>query len=175
MNELAAKSPTLRQNISDLEKKKWKFNQGVAGKWTFADKRLKTITIDSNELDNPQQVVQSLAHESGHALYKPHMDTSTREQFLNSSLSDEGAATLNNIRVQREIIANGGPDIAIAGNPANQPNYNVIYDALERKEISEVQARESIGRIFGKGEITSNTGESYEDYYGGWYDKEHAN
>ncbi|CAI0759517.1 type VI secretion system Vgr family protein [Serratia entomophila] len=175
VNELAAKSPTLRQNISDLEKKKWKYNQGVVGKGTFADKRLKTITIDSNELNNPQQVVQSLAHESGHALYKPRMDTSTREHFLNSSLSDEGAATLNNIRVQREIIANGGPDIGIAGNPANQPNYNVIYEALERKEISEVQARESIGRIFGKGEITSNTGESYEDYYGGWYDKEYAN
>jgi len=27
------------------------------------------------------------------------------------------------------------------------------------------------GRIFGKGEKTSTTNQLYEDYYGGWYDK----
>ncbi|WP_173632769.1 hypothetical protein [Paramixta manurensis] len=93
---------------------------------------------------------------------------------MDSASSDEGAATLNNIKVQREILKNGGADIGTAGNPANQPSYNRIFNALEYEKISEVQARSKIGRIFGKGELTSNTGQYYEDYYSGWYDKHYA-
>ena len=73
--------------------------------------------------------------------------------------------------MQREILANKGGDIGIAGNPANQSQYNRIYDSLERGAIKESEARTQIGRIFGKGEQTSTTGQYYEDYYGGWYDK----
>ena len=32
-------------------------------------------------------------------------------------------------------------------------------------------AQQSIGAQFGRGEITSNTGQPYADYYGGWYDQ----
>ncbi|WP_221925276.1 type VI secretion system Vgr family protein [Enterobacter hormaechei] len=171
VDSLVDKSPTMKNDIATLKKRGWTFEEGEAGKGTFANRQTRVITVDKNELGNPEEVVKSLSHESGHALYEPNIDVSSREAYLNSTLSDEGAATLNNIRVQREIIANKGGDIGIAGNPANQPQYNRIYDSLERGAIKESEARTQIGRIFGKGEQTSTTGQYYEDYYGGWYDK----
>ncbi|EQB4826121.1 type VI secretion system tip protein VgrG [Enterobacter cloacae] len=168
---LVDKSPTMKNDIATLKKRGWTFEEGEAGKGTFANRQTRVITVDKNELGNPKAVVQSLSHESGHALYEPNIDVSSRDAYLNSALSDEGAATLNNIRVQREILANKGGDIGIAGNPANQSQYNRIYDSLERGAIKESEARTQIGRIFGKGEQTSTTGQYYEDYYGGWYDK----
>ncbi|MCK7209274.1 type VI secretion system Vgr family protein [Enterobacter bugandensis] len=171
VDSLVDKSPTMKNDIATLKKRGWTFEEGEAGKGTFANRQKRVITVDRNELGNPNAVVQSLSHESGHALYEPNIDFSSRDAYLNSTLSDEGAATLNNIRVQREIIANKGGDIGIAGNPANQTQYNRIYDSLERGAIKESEARTQIGRIFGKGEQTSTTGQYYEDYYGGWYDK----
>lgn len=171
VDSLVDKSPTMKNDIATLKKRGWTFEEGEAGKGTFANRQKRVITVDKNELGNPNAVVQSLSHESGHALYEPNIDFSSRDAYLNSTLSDEGAATLNNIRVQREIIANKGGDIGIAGNPENQTQYNRIYDSLERGAIKESEARTQIGRIFGKGEQTSTTGQYYEDYYGGWYDK----
>ncbi|MDU4484205.1 MAG: type VI secretion system tip protein TssI/VgrG, partial [Enterobacter sp.] len=171
VDSLVDKSPTMKNDIATLKKRGWTFEEGEAGKGTFANRQKRVITVDKNELGNPNAVVQSLSHESGHALYEPNIDFSSRDAYLNSTLSDEGAATLNNIRVQREIIANKGGDIGIAGNPANQTQYNRIYDSLERGTIKESEARTQIGLIFGKGEQTSTTGQYYEDYYGGWYDK----
>ncbi|MFE8100761.1 hypothetical protein RBA71_04570 [Brenneria goodwinii] len=168
---LVKKSPTLTDDINRLKKRGWTFKVGEAGKGTFASRTERVITIDKNELNDPLSVVQSLSHESGHALYDPQIDLSSRENYLNSTLSDEGAATLNNIKVQREIIANQGEDIGIAGNFINHAKYNDIYNSMKKGDIIDSEARKKIGRIFGRGEQTSNTGQYYEDYYGGWYDK----
>ena len=89
---------------------------------------------------------------------------------MNGTLADEGAATMKNIQVQREITAAGGPDIGIAGNSANHASYNNAYNQY-LKDGNAAAARQSIGTTFGKGEITSTTGQPYPDYYGGWYDK----
>ncbi|WP_210502236.1 type VI secretion system Vgr family protein [Pantoea ananatis] len=171
VDNLVEKSPTMKQDITTLKKRGWVFKEGEAGKGTSADRQGRIITVDKNQMNNAAKVVQSLSHESGHALYKPNIDLSSKNSYLNSTLSDEGAATLNNIRVQREIIANQGGDIGIAGNAANQKDYNSIFDSLQKGDITESDARMKIGRIFGKGEQTSTTKEFYEDYYGGWYDK----
>ncbi|MFB4356602.1 type VI secretion system tip protein TssI/VgrG [Pantoea sp. BS_4] len=171
VDSLVEKSPTMKQDITTLKKRGWVFKEGEAGKGTFADRQGRIITVDKSNMNDAAKVVQSLSHESGHALYKPNIDLSSKDNYLNSTLSDEGAATLNNIRVQREIIANHGEDIGIAGNTANQKDYNAIFDSLQKGDITESDARMKIGRIFGKGERTSTTKELYEDYYGGWYDK----
>jgi type VI secretion system secreted protein VgrG len=74
----------------------------------MANRKTQTITVDKGALNDPARTVQLLSHESGHAMYTPKDDFSSRDAYLNSKLSDEGAATLNNIKVQREILANGG-------------------------------------------------------------------
>jgi hypothetical protein len=168
--KLAALSPSLTADMKALEKAGWKIQIGAAGGGTSANRSTKTITIDKNEVGNAKALVQSLAHEVGHARYTPSIDTSSKAAYLRSTLADEGAATLSNIRAQREIIANGGADIGIAGNSANQKAYNAAYDAYV-KSGDAATARNTIGAIYGAGERTSTTGQTYNDYYGSWYDK----
>ncbi len=161
----------MTEDLKKLQEQGWELQEGKAGGGTTANRSKQVITVDGNDLKDPANAVQSIAHETGHALYTPKNDFSSKDSYLNSALSDEGAATLKNIEVRREILSNGGEDIGVAGNYENTASYNRVYDELQSGAKTKVQAEESIGRIFGKGEVTSNTGQTYEDYYGGWYDK----
>ena len=168
--DLVRQSPTLATQLQQLLNDGWTIQYGPAGGGSTCDRDRKVITIDANDRNNPEALTQTLAHEFGHATYTGGTDVSSRGAYLDSALADEGAATMNNVRVQREIQGNGGPDIGIAGNPANGAQYNRIMDRYER-DGDAATARRDIGRVFGRGERTSNTGETYEDYYGGWYDR----
>ena len=170
VDQLAAKSPSLQNDMKALQDDGWKIAYGDAGKGSYADRIAKTITIDGSEKGNAASVVQTLAHEVGHATYDYKPDLSSKLAYVNGCLADEGAATLNNIKVQREILAASGPNIGIAGNPANQVAYNAAFDQFV-KDGNAPSARQVIGAIFGSGEVTSTTGQPYADYYGSWYDK----
>jgi|GEM_PF-4929646 len=167
VDALAAKSPSLQADLKQLQNEGWTIKYGAAGAGSTADRSQKVITIDSSY--NAQQATQVLAHEVGHATYKGGVDYSTKQNYVNSMLADEGAATLNNIKVQREIIANGGPDVGIAGNSANHAKYNNIYDNY-LKDGNAAKACKDIGAIFDQGERTSVDGKKYSEYYGNWYD-----
>jgi len=172
VDKLAAKSPSLQKDIKQLQADGWKIDYGTAGKGSFADRNSipPKITIDSALQGQTEQATQTLAHEVGHALHPYKDDLSSKAAFLKGTLGDEGAATLNNIKVQREIIKNSGPDIGIAGNPANHAAYTKAYDQM-LKDGNAAAARDAIGTVFGSGEQTSTTLQSYADYYGGWYDQ----
>jgi hypothetical protein len=174
VDSLAAMSPSLQQDLETLQKDGWKIEYGPAGGGSYADRDSvpPRIVIDSNVTGNPTAAVQTLAHEVGHATYGVKPDLSSKAAYVNGALADEGAATLNNIAVQREISANGGPDIGIAGNPANHAAYNQAYDGY-LADGDAPKARAAIGAQFGSGETTSTTGQTYSDYYGGWYDTNH--
>lgn len=172
VDQLAAKSPSLQRDLKALNDSGWEIGYGRPGGGSYADRasRPPKITIDGAQRSNPRSATQTLAHEVGHATYPYEPDVSSKSAFVNGALADEGAATLNNIKVQREILTNGGPDIGIAGNRANHAAYNKTYDQF-LKDGNAPAARENIGKQFGQGEITSNTGQPYAEYYGGWYDK----
>ena len=85
-------------------------------------------------------------------------------------MADEGAATMNNIKVQREIQNTDGTDIGIGGNQANHPAYNAAYDQYQ-KDGNAAACRDAIGSHYGNGERTSNSGQTYNDYYGDDYDR----
>lgn len=169
---LASKSPSLMNDMAKLQKAGWHVQLGEAGKGTSTDRVNNMITIDRAELGHPSTVVQSLAHEVGHARYGDHINNSSRAANVRSHLADEGAATISNIRDEREIIAHHGPDIGIAGNPANTKAYNNAYNHY-LKTHDAAQARNTIGTIYGHGEITSTTHQPYADYYGSAYDARH--
>ncbi len=178
--ELAGRSPELTEQLERLRDAGFQVNVGVAGEGSFCSKGANpSITIDPNDLTNATDAIQTLAHEAGHAEYEHTPDTSSRENYLTSMLGDEGQATLNNIRIQREILANGGADIGIAGNSGNHADYNAAYDEFERTGDEEA-ARNAIGAIFGAGEVPSvprDDGSSYADYneyYGEFYDEHHT-
>lgn len=159
-------SPTLSKQLEQLQKDGWSIKYGESGKGSFATED-KNITIDPNMASSPELLTQTVAHEVGHAMYKGVPDQSSKKAYVDSMLADEGAATLNNIKVQREIKKNGGKDIGIAGTQGKK--YDKAYDDYE-KDDDEAKAREKIGKIFGDGEKTSNTNQTYNDYYGDYYD-----
>lgn len=165
------KSPTLQNQLNQLIDKGWAIQPGQTGGGSYADEQNKLIIMDPEHLADDNEAVQTLAHEAGHALYPVDIDHSSRENYINSLLSDEGGATLNNIKVQREILANGGEDIGIAGSTENLKAYNEAYDKMMGGEISRNSAAQSIGKIFGEGEIASGTDMNYHDYYGSFYDQ----
>ncbi len=169
---IVAQSPSLTRDLQALQNDGWTIVTATSGGST-CNKSTKTITIDTTDNNTPASLAQVIAHEAGHARYVANVDTSSRAAFVRTNLADEGAATLSNIRAQREIIANGGPDIGIAGNSANHAAYNTAYDAFVAGG-SEADARNAIGTIFGNGERTSNTGETYTNYYGGFYDRNYG-
>jgi type VI secretion system secreted protein VgrG len=171
VDEIAGKSPTLQKDMEDLQKQGWKTQYGPSGGGSHANRDTQTITIDGALKNDPKQATQVLAHEVGHAKYPYKPDYSTKDAFVKGTLADEGAATMKNIQVQREIKANGGPDIGLAGNSNNHGAYNAAYDQY-LKDGNAGAARDKIGSIFGNGErVSGPTNPTYNDYYGGWYDQ----
>jgi type VI secretion system secreted protein VgrG len=170
MQAVIDKSPTLKKDLAILKQDKWDIEYGPAGGGSFANRNNNKITIDGDLQNDPLGAAEIIAHEVGHARY-PHVeDRSSKAAYVGGYLADEGAATLKNIQVQREIIANGGPDIGLAGNQINHPAYNAAYDQY-LKDGNAAAARSAIGAIYGTGETDSVTHQPYQDYYGGFYDK----
>ncbi|HBM2786868.1 TPA: type VI secretion system tip protein VgrG, partial [Enterobacter hormaechei subsp. xiangfangensis] len=165
------KSPTLQKQLKDLKDKGWAIQPEAAGGGSYADTNNKLIVMDPEHMEDTATTVQTLAHEAGHATYPVAVDSSSKESFINSQLMDEGGATLNNIKIQREILANGGIDIDIAGSAENLKAYNSAYDKMVSGELSRIDAAKAIGKVYGKGEIASGTNLNYNDYYGGFYGK----
>ena len=187
IKELMQKSPTLMNNIAALRSNGWVMEYGAAGEGSYANRSStpKRIVIDQMELNDPKSFVQTLAHESGHAMYEPDNyvppNGLSREQYVNSnaaiSLKDEGEATLMNMKIRDEILANGGEDIGIAGT--QQASYLKIYDEYKIHQDREA-AREDIGYIFAMKERPStDPTKTYKQYYSkpyeDYWDKNVAN
>lgn len=167
------KSPTLMKNLSTLTQNGWQIEYGPAGAGSFADRDRspKRIVIDQSELNDPNMFVQTLAHETGHAMYLPDSYTPphglTKEAYVNSNaasaLKDEGEATLMNLQIREEILNNGGPDIGIAGT--QDEKYKKIYESYKIDGDREL-AREDIGFIFANNETPStDPTKTYLQYY----------
>ena len=174
VDRIAAQSPSLQGGLRQLQEEGWDIEYGPAGEGTYAIQEgdVSRIVIDGDMRDAPETVTQLLAHEVGHASNPYEQDLSSKAAYVNGALKDEGAAVLNNIKVQREIIASGGPDIGINGSPANHAGYNAAYDQLLSNGNSEA-ARSAVGRLWGS-ETSSVKVDgqfvTYNDYYGSWYD-----
>jgi len=128
------------------------------------------IVIDHRYQDNSTQVTQILAHEVGHATYNYEPDYRTLENFILGTYGDEGMAVMNEMRVRQEILAASGTDIGISGGGSEKYEfYTDRLDDLNSGRIDLEAARNAIGAVYVQGGVTSTTGESYEELFGGWY------
>jgi len=161
-----------------LTSKGWKVRYSKPGETgTFTDYTHKTVVIDAKYQADPVQSTRELSHEVGHA-EKPLPPASfsglTRAQFIakstNAVLLSEGAATLNNAEAREELLANGGPDITIAGSESAQ--YDAIYKQYKAGKITRKQAEQQIAKLYGAKEINSNTNKNYKTSYEQHYAKE---
>lgn len=192
VDKIMDKSPTLSKNVADLKKSGWTIKYGEKGKGSYTDSESKTIVFDPEEKSDPKMLVQTLAHESGHALYtrdpEVGMEGLTKEQYvqknLMSHLKDEGEATITNLQVREEIMkATGGSDgkskeltdIGIAGSQGKK--YEELCakypDPKDRDKL-----REEIGKVYAKGEHPSTRptidyGQYYSKPYEDEWDKQH--
>lgn len=183
VDELAKKSPTLQHKLTALQDDGWTIRYGTASKGTFADRGKKEIVIDSNSKGKPMDIVQSLAHESGHAGYTvdPYVGPSgkNKDEYVSANvtrnLKDEGEATITNLEIRAELMNAKAGDIGIAG--AQGKKYEELFkkypDPKDRDKL-----REEIGKVFAKGESPSvkkadgTPYGNYEEYYGQTY-KDH--
>jgi|GEM_PF-2610547 len=172
VEELVAMSPTLQRDIKQLEKEGWTVQFGPENGGSHCNNVTRTIVIDANKKGDPTAITATLAHEVGHALYSEKPNFSTKEAYLNYMFSNEGAAELKRIAVQREILAKGGPDIVAGYDQTTRPKLNEIYDQY-LIDGDAAKAHKAIGDIFADNMYTSSSQgtKTYREQYGEWYDK----
>lgn len=182
-DKAAQKSPTLARNITTLQKKGWVIKYGKKGGGSFCDKDKKQIVIDGNERGDSMAVLQTMAHETGHALYKedPYVgpDGLTKKQYVNRNvkrqLKDEGEATIMNLIIRDELLrsSKGKTDIGVAG--AQAETYKRLYQKYKKtlnKPGGRDKLRERIGNVFADKEHPStDPKKTYRQYYAKPYEE----
>ncbi|HGJ5869179.1 hypothetical protein [Arsenophonus nasoniae] len=161
---LISGSTTLSRALKTMEVDGWKLVVAQRGQGTATDLRRKTVFISSRVLKHPNLTIQALSHEIGHIFYTEKPNIKSKSNFISYFLASEGAATIKNIEIQREIINHMAVDIGIMANPRNIKCYNEVYDNyLIDNKFDE--ATKYIGEIYRYNEITSNNLKPYGQYY----------
>lgn len=166
----AKKSPSLVEQLTQLDAQGIAIEKGKPGTGSFYDAKGGKISIDGNI--HGAQATGVIAHEVGHATYKKepeYLPTVPKEDYVKENvrihMEDEGNAQFNAAKARSEALANGGND---PGIPGHQEKYQDVYDRFDRGEISEAEAKKQMADHMGN-EVTSTTGENYNDYYGDYY------
>lgn len=173
IDEIAAKSPTLEHNLATLQNNRWTIKYGEKGAGSFTNRTKSIITLDANKKRHILSLIASLAHESGHALYRPAapvlMDEHVnRQQYIDRNLDrhlqDEGEATITNLQVRAELLKAKQGDIGVSG--AKPKEYIGLYKKYpEAKDRDKLRAE--IGKIFAQGEHPSTAPNmTYGEFYG---------
>ncbi|MGC8477096.1 MAG: hypothetical protein ACP5NP_12145 [Acetobacteraceae bacterium] len=179
LTALAHKSPTMKDALYDLQGRAAnqfpiKIVPGMNGACCSRASLDRQISISENYATSltPAQLVQTIAHEAGHAKYTPSTDNAatTQQQWVDievrKCLIDEAEATLFNCQVRQEILDAGGEDIGVAG--AGASSYIGIYEQYKANAITREQALDRIASSFGTSETTSTDGQNYDSYYRNW-------
>jgi Putative metallopeptidase family (DUF6782) len=175
------KSPTGKAMLEKAKKEGTEFLTGPAGKGSYNSG--KKIVIDKNK--SPEQAALTYVHEAHHAA-TPNADPKKlkKDDFVKAMVKEEVDGTVLSIETNNELKA-AGVDTKGAkyplGDEYNAAKKKAIVDAKKKDpKLSDADA-EKIGREAGrkrvedgfmKGEVkTSNTKESYPNYYGKRWDK----
>jgi Putative metallopeptidase family (DUF6782) len=181
MEAILEKSPTGKAMLEKAKKEGTEFLTGPAGKGSYNSG--KKIVIDKNK--TPEQAALTYVHEAHHAV-TPNADPKKmkKDDFVKSMVKEEVDGTVLSIETNNELKA-AGVDTKGAkyplGDEYNSAKKKAIEDAKKKDpKINDADA-EKIGREAGRkrvedgfmnGEVkTSNTKESYPNYYGKRWDK----
>ena len=149
----------LRSNMYSLKRRGWTYEYGD-GAFTYRDKKRVTIRRGASPLNMTAQ----FSHEIGHANYAYREDLSSRDAYIRRACTDEGHGLVENIVAHRSMqtcaaehlgIVSAEPDVLLA-------KYE---DMVQRPPVNIPE----IGYMFCERNRVP-TGETYLDYYGGWYD-----
>lgn len=163
-------SATLRGGLAQLRHDRIDVVWGRAGGGTYLDPG-RAIVIDENAMGQGARIARSLSHEMGHHRFTGRPDMSSREAYVDSMLRGEAAATLSNAQVRQEILAGGGTDIGISGSGDRPRQYAAIADQYLAGRLGRDAALNQIGQVFKTEQPSVSTHSTYEQYYGGYYDR----
>jgi hypothetical protein len=120
-----------------------------------------------------------LVHEANHARYTKEgrsadIEHQTKDDYVRSALDEEIAGTIQQIYAAREFRAAGHS----AASSVSEQQYDAAYDQAidEGKSTAEADraGQAAVAQGFNDGTIkTSNTGQSYVDYYSQAWDQFH--
>jgi len=173
VSAIAGQSPTLNNQLQQLQQDGWTIVKGPAGGGSFTDRQNKQIVIADG--DTPAVTTAGLAHEIGHAEageppYHPPAAGMTRDDFVEQNVTEqlrnEGEAQLNAAIARDEIKAAGGPDTGIPGTQTN--SYQALYDQYKAGLATRQQTVDLMADVMAN-ESTSTTNQNYRDYYGQSY------
>lgn len=173
VRDIVHQSPTLQNQLQELEDDGWSIIEGRPGGGSYTDHENKFLVIEEDS--DPAEQASGLSHEIGHARYgeQPYhapTDDMTRQEYIDQNvredLLDEGSAQFNSATVRNEIQGNGGPDIGIPGTQT--ADYQAIYDQYQDGDITRQEAIDQMADLMGN-ETTSNTHQPYREYYGQSY------
>ncbi|MEQ8755500.1 MAG: DUF4157 domain-containing protein [Coleofasciculus sp. G1-WW12-02] len=159
----------------------------AAGGGSYYDSASNSMVIDSNE--PPAKAALTFVHEMNHAKYhhqKLSADVSSlsREEYVKKMVEEEAEGTVKSIEAKIELEGTD-IDVSKASFPLETEYREAFKAAVDSEKTKNIDVGEeklkTVGREAGKkrvtqgfmnGEVvTSNTGESYPDYYGKYWDK----
>ena len=167
VDKIAADSPTLQENIKDLQEADWNIMYGPDSGGTYTNYEDREIVVSEYYRDKPAMAMHALTHEVGHATYQGEIDISSRDAYIDSKLKGEGGAAIYSVMIREELLDNGAIDIM---KPHSDPNELKTLVSAYEKYGDDHSAWSEAGKVYGNRK-TSTTGEKYNDFYGHRYDE----
>jgi len=176
VDELVNLSPTLQDELPHLigngidKNKRWNMSYNKIpslGRTNYRTRKIyisRDVFLDQDSFTDIREileVVAILAHEISHVLYNP-INCSSRVDYINSRLANEGAALLHEIKIIDEIENNGGEEIRSEIHfmrkslYSHYSDYKNIYNDFNAGKIDQATAYAKMGS-----EFNSNTGNQY--------------
>lgn len=143
------------------------------------------MVIDSNH--SAGRAALAFVHEMNHAYYhkiglRPDITALGREEYVNAKVSEEAEGVVKSIEAKIELE---GTDVSITGlsyplETEYREAYKARYDELiaagkseeEAGSTARITGMERVIKGFMDGEVsTSNSGQSYPEYYGEAWDE----
>ncbi|MFT4286421.1 hypothetical protein [Nocardioides sp.] len=121
----------------------------------------------------------TLVHEANHARYSTEgrsadVQNLSRDQYVHDMIAEETDGTVQQIQAAQEFRA-AGYDVS---SQPGEDQYTAAYDAAVQAGASDEEARQAgydavEQEFYNGGFVTSTNGQSYPDYYGGFWDRAH--
>lgn len=170
---------TLLQTERGREMLQWLADNGIeirdSSRGSYWDGE--NVYVDTG--NTPLETVRTLVHEANHARSDadgtgPDVNADTRDDYVNGMLDEETRGVVDEIVASRELEDQG---VTMPTDISDDTYWNA-YDAAVGAGSNEQQARDAafgaVRDLFINGTfVTSNTGETYEDYYGTAWDDRH--
>ena len=151
-----------------------------------------TNTMNLNPAQTPERQALGFVHEMNHAeAGNEHrtgdVQNQSRADYVNTMTNEETEGVIRSIEARDQLINSGHNEVATTQYPLQNEYHQAYNDAVTNARAANPNAtseeldaagrqagRDRVAQGFNNGEVeTSNTHQSYPNYYGGSWDRRH--